>query len=103
MILARILAVVSAMFMVAAFTLATMLPPDMPLSQAISLANHGWLVSLQDVVLKHVSPWVWTNLVVPVLLRPVWIMPITLGMVTAGIAVTLSSRRGSPNSRRRRS
>jgi hypothetical protein len=54
-------------------------------------------------MLKGVSQWVWANLVVPVLLRPVWILPITLGMVTAGLAVTLSNRRGSANSRRRRS
>ena len=101
--LARILAVISAMFMVAAFALATMLPPEMPLSQAISLVNHGWLVSFQDAMLKSVSAWVWANLVVPLLLRPVWILPITLGMITAGIAVTLSTRRGSANSRRRRS
>ncbi len=103
MILARILAVISAMCMVAAFALATMLPADMPLSQAISLVNHGWLVSFQDAMLKGVSQWVWANLVVPVLLRPVWILPITLAMVTAGIAVTLSNLRGPANSRRRRS
>ena len=52
-IAARILAVISAMFLVAAFALATLLPPEMPLSQAISLVNHGWLVSFQDAVLQE--------------------------------------------------
>lgn len=101
--LARILAVVSAVFMVLAFALATLLPPDMPLSQAIALVNHGWLVSFQDAMVKGVSQWVWVHMVVPVLLRPVWILPIALGLITAGAAVTLSSRRSSPSSRRRRS
>lgn len=103
MIVARILAVISAMFMVLAFALATMLPPDMPLGQAISVYNHGWLVAFQDAIYNGVSHWAWVNLAVPLLLRPVWMLPVALGLVTAGVAVTLSNWRGSTSSHRRRS
>lgn len=103
MIAARILAIISAVFVVAAFALAIMLPPELPLSQAIAIVNHGWLVAFQEAVRHHVSEWAWMNLAVPLLLRPAWLLPIALGLVTAGMAVTLSSRRGSARSRQRRS
>jgi hypothetical protein len=99
----RILAVVAAMFLVLAFALGTMLPPQLPLGQAISILNHGWLVAFQDVVRSHISEWVWTNMMVPVLLRPVWLLPTALGLVVGAMAVTVSSRRGPARSHRRRS
>lgn len=103
MIAARILAVLSAVSLVSAFALAILLPPEMPLSQAISVVNHGWLVSFQDAVRKGVSEWVWTNLAVPMLVRPAWLIPAGLGMVLGGAAVTLSTRRGPARTHRRRS
>ena len=98
----RILAVIAALFLVAAFALASMLPPLLPLGQAVSMFNHDWLVAFQEAVRKGVSEWAWVNLAVPVLLRPVWLMPAALGLVFAGAAVTLSSRLGPARSRRRR-
>ncbi len=103
MIAARIVAVISAVFMVSAFTLATLLPPELPLSQGIAMLSHDWLVAFQEAVRTRVSEWAWTNLAVPLLVRPVWLVPVALGLVTAGVAVTLSSRAGSASSRRRRS
>ena len=103
MIATRIFAVIAAMFLVLAFALATLLPPEMPLSQAVSVVNHGWLVAFQDIVRNNVSEWVWMNLAVPLLLRPVWLLPVALAMVAGGAAITLSSRRGSTRSHRRRS
>jgi hypothetical protein len=97
----RVLAVISALFVVLAFALAIMLPPEMPLIQAIAVIDHGWLVSFQDMVREHVSEWVWVNMAVPVLLRPVWLMPTALALVAAGAAMTLSSRGGPARSRRR--
>lgn len=101
MIAARILAVISAGFVVLAFALAILLPPEMPLIQAIAVLGHGSLIWFQDAVRAGVPDWAWTNLAVPLLLRPVWLLPAALALVTGGAAVTLSNRGGPARSRRR--
>lgn len=103
MIAVRILAVISAWFLVVAFALAIMLPTGMTLVQALAVLNHDLLVTLQDLIRLHVSEWCWLNMAVPVLLRPVWLLPAALALVTGGAAVTLSNRGGPARSRRRRS
>jgi hypothetical protein len=98
--LARILAVLSALLLVAAFALAVLLPPELWLGQAISMVDHDWLVNLQDAV-RGVSEWSWQWLVLPLLMRPAWLLPAGTGLICAGAAVTLSSRRGPLRTRRR--
>ena len=103
MIAARILAVISAMCFVLAFTLALMLAPDTTLGQAVSTVHLHWLAAIQDVARKSVSEWAWMNVALPVLMRPVWLLPTGLGLVVAGAAVTMATRRGATRSHRRRS
>ena len=103
MIGVRILAVLSAGLLVLAFALAIMLPPEMPLVQAIAVMDQGWLISFQELVRQQVSEWAWMNMAVPLLLRPVWLLPAALALVAGGAAVTLSTHCGPARSRRRRS
>ncbi|CAH2604551.1 conserved protein of unknown function [Rhodovastum atsumiense] len=98
----RVLAVIAAILLVVAFALASLLPPMLPLAQAISIANHGWLVSLQNAVRDGVSEWVWLHLFMPLLLRPAWLTPAALGMLAGGAALTLQSHRDAPRSHRHR-
>jgi hypothetical protein len=35
--------------------------------------------------------------------RPAWLAPVAIGIVAAGLAVTLGTRPGAPHSRRKRS
>jgi hypothetical protein len=100
---ARILAVMAAMFLVLAFALAATLTPVTTLGQALSAYNHDGLVAFQNAVRGHFSEWAWLNLVLPVLLRPAWLLPTGCGLVAAGVAATVASRAASPHSRRRRS
>jgi hypothetical protein len=102
MMAARVLAVVSAVLLVLAFALAVMLPPLTTLAEAVTVVNHGWLVALQDTIRGGLSEWAWMNLVMPVLVRPAWLLPAGLGIVVAGTALTLS-RSDAPRSHRRRS
>ena len=103
MIAARILAVVAALLFVLAFALALMLPAELPLGQAVATVDQHWVAALQDAVRKGVPDWVWVNLVVPMLLRPAWLLPVAMGMVTGGAAVSLATRRSAGRSRHRRS
>jgi hypothetical protein len=43
------------------------------------------------------------NVALPVLMRPVWLLPAGLGLVAAGAAATAATRRGGARSHRRRS
>ncbi len=101
--LTRILAVLAAANMVAAFALATLLSPMLSLAHLISMMDGNVLVAVHDYVVKSVSPWVWNELLLPVLLRPSWLLPICLGIVLAGCAMTAASRKTLPRSHRRRS
>jgi hypothetical protein len=101
--LSRALAVASAVCLVAAFTIATLLPPLNTLAEALADLDHPFLVWLKDTVQLQLSDWVWLNLFVPVLVRPDWLILACLGVVFAGAALTLSSRKGVTRSHRRRS
>jgi hypothetical protein len=102
-IAARILAVISAMCFVLAFTLALMLAPDTTLGEAFAILHLDWVAAVADVAHKSFSEWVWLNLALPVLTRPVWLLPIGLALVAAGAAVTLANRSSAAASHRRRS
>lgn len=101
--IARVLACLAAACLVAAFTMATLLPPLTTLAEALADFDHPLLVWLKSFVETHLSPWLWQNLFVPVMLRPDWLLLACLGVVFAGAALTLSSRKGVTRSHRRRS
>jgi hypothetical protein len=103
LIAARILAVTAALLLVGAFALATLLPPSLSLGQFMASIDHPTLLAVQDFVRTRISEWTWREIAVPLLVRPCWLIPLSLGLVTGGLALTLSSQRGAPRSHRRRS
>ena len=103
MIASRVLAVLAAISLVAAFALATLLPPQLTLAQVIALFDARLLYDSHEFVLAHGSDWLWTHMAMPLLLRPCWLLPTSLGLVFAGGAMTLASRKGVTRSHRRRS
>jgi hypothetical protein len=96
----RVLAVLAAACLVAAFALANFLPVTMPLTRLISMIDHPALLALQDGVRDHVSEWAWQALFLPVLMRPCWLAPLVLGVVLGGAALTVASRRRGTRSPR---
>jgi hypothetical protein len=99
---ARVLWVLAAMFLVASFTLALLLPPTMTLSSLIARVDHTALVRMQDFVRANVSDWAWTAVVVPMLARPDWLVPLAFGIVFAGLALSVGSGSGTEREDRRR-
>ncbi len=103
MILTRCLAVLSAICLVGAFTLATVLTPFESLAELLADWDHAWLVWLKTASESHLPGWLWQGMMIPILLRPAWLLPTALGLIMLGFAVTIGSRKTVPRSHRRRS
>jgi hypothetical protein len=94
---ARVFAVLSAAFLVVAVGIASLTPIGLTLSQGLLMWNSnslGWLR-------LHSLDWAWEWLAWPVLLRPVWLIPASIGLIFAGMALTFNL--GKPSASRRRS
>jgi hypothetical protein len=90
-IISRIFAVVAASLLVGAVALATLGPADLALAHGLYLLDHDVLTKLQSAQ-AHLPAWFWTWGVMPLLSRPVWLLPTALGLVCAGISATFVSR-----------
>ena len=103
MTLARVLAVLSAVSLVAAFALATLLPRPLTLAQMVAMLDARLLYDAHEFVANHLSAWLWAHLLLPLLLRPCWLMPAAAGLLFAGGAMTLGSRKSVSRPHRWRS
>ncbi len=101
MIAQRTLAVLAAVMLVCAAALAMIGPRSVSLGRA--LANWDGRVedTLKGWVLGVFGPWVWTEMVVPLLVRPAWLLPASLGIVFAGLSLSLAYRNTASQSHRR--
>lgn len=96
----RVLAVLAAFCVVAAFTLAMMWPVMTTLDDWLAMTNQNVLIWLRIGVRATLSDWTWRTLFQPVLGRPCWLLPLTLGLIFGGAALSVASRRGVPNTPR---
>lgn len=103
MITQRILAVLAASLLVGAIAVAAIGPPSMPLGAALYMLNHDLMQGLQGGVEAHLNHWLWDDVFLPFLVRPAWLLPACIGLICAGLSLTLSTRqRGPQRSHRRR-
>ena len=102
MIARRILAILSAALLVGAVAVALLAPPGMPLGQALLAVDHRILDRLQSDVGRFLTPWLWTEVILPVLVRPAWLPPTALGLICAGLSLTLPDGRRAERPRQRR-
>jgi hypothetical protein len=102
--LQRILAVIAAILLVGSVAIATLGPPDVPLGQILLMLDHDLTEALRNSVEQHLSAWIWADLVMPLLVRPAWLMPAALGLICAGVAFSVSGRKpaGRPHRRSQR-
>jgi hypothetical protein len=99
-ILPRVLAILAAICLVGAFSLALFYPATMPLQRVVAQFDQQILANIQDWIRSHWGDRVWSIIFVPVLARPGWLMPLAGALVLAGLALTsLTARRvpGSPH------
>ena len=94
---ARIFAVLSALFLVLAVGIAALTPLGQTLAQG--------LLRVDPDMLKWASQnspgWIWNWIEIPFLLRPLWLLPASAGVVFAGLAASFNLGKASTSRRRR--
>ena len=89
-LIARIFTVLAAVFLVGAVALATMLPPEMSLHEAMHALDAIKADDLQHTLANTLGKTIWDWVIAPLLLRPVWMVPLSLGLICVGGALTAS-------------
>ena len=97
----RTLIVLAAICLVGAFTLGTVLPPFTSLAELIANSDHDALVWVKQFADRNLPEWLWLDVILPVLQRPCWLMPLAGGLVFLGLSLTLRSGRGKGVARTR--
>ena len=97
----RILAVLSAILLVSAVALAMVGPRAVSLEIALLQIDRGLVEGLRGATVRFLGPWTWSHIMVPVLIRPVWLLPAGLGLILTGIALSIPNRNNPRRSTRR--
>ena len=97
----RILAVLAAMLLVGAVALAMLGPPAVPLGQMLFMVDHDLMDAVHSFIGTHLAGWLWDYLIVPLMLRPAWLVPAALGLILGGMSLSLSTRKSTHRSHRR--
>ncbi len=97
----RILAVLAAMLLVGAVALAMLGPPAVPLGQMLFMVDHDLMNEVHSFIGPHLAGWLWDYLIVPLKLRPAWLVPAALGLILGGMSLSLSTRKSTHRSHRR--
>ena len=101
MIAQRALAVIAAVFLVAAVGVATFGAESISLGRALNWFDRDIIDQLPAWSGRTLGDWVWTSAIQPMLVRPAWLVPAFLGIVFAGLSMSLSNRKTTHRSHRR--
>jgi hypothetical protein len=98
----RIFAVLAAACLVGALALATLLPPEMTLHEAMHAIDAARADDFQHALAGGLGKALWDAIAVPLLMRPVWLVPLCVGLICVGGALS-SSFQATPRTKRRQS
>jgi hypothetical protein len=93
----RILAVAAAVLLVSAVALATLGARPVTLGWALFQMDNTLLDRIRDWLERNLGGWMWSELALPLLERPVWLVPVSLGLICIGLALSLPA--GKPTRR----
>lgn len=97
----RILAVVAAVLLVLSVAIATFSTESVSLGQALYSWDQDALDGASNWAIKHLGAWSWTMVMEPLLVRPAWLLPASMGIICVGISASLSSKKTTRRSHRR--
>jgi hypothetical protein len=98
----KVLAIAAAVLLVGAFAVATLAPVNLTLGELLVGTDQDVIRFLHNAIRAANAPWLWDHVVLPMLVRPAWLLPAALGLVCVGGAATFGSN-GAPRGQRRRS
>ena len=99
--MSRIFTVLAAILLVVAFGLIVLAPYDLPLVQGVTALDPALVAGAHAWVVRWLGTAVWAGAITPVLARPVWLIPLCLGMVCVGVATTTNVPPARHRKRRR--
>jgi hypothetical protein len=100
-IVSRTFTILAATLLVTAFGLLVLAPYDMPLVQGLGALDSTLVERIHRAVLHSLGHAAWGNVVTPVLARPIWLIPLSLGIVCVGVATTTNVPATTHRTRRR--
>ncbi len=102
MIVSRIFTVFAAVLLVTAFALMVLPPDGLTLVQGLAQLVQDAPQTLQRSIVHTLGAVAWLNVFVPLLVRPVWLVPLSLGVLCVGVAATTMPPTESPRRTGRR-
>jgi len=66
---------------------ASLVAPNASLGEVLYRLSPGLLSTAQDEVQRYLALWVWDDVVLSVLMRPAWVVPVILAILFAALAV----------------
>jgi hypothetical protein len=88
MVVFRVFSVLAATLLVAAVAVATLAPPGMSVLEALNEAAPDMLDFLRHAMTGRFGAFVMHYVATPLLVRPLWLMPTSLGLVCIGVAAS---------------
>ena len=101
-LISRSFAVLAATTLVAAFSLIVLAPDGMTLIQGLAELDPAFPHRLPRLAHHWFGTAIYTHVLLPLLVRPVWLVPTGLTLLFAGVAASTGSPRHSPRSTRTR-
>ncbi len=97
----RVLAVLAAVLFVGAVGLATVGPEMLSLGAVLSYLSATAETDLHHWLVRVIGPWVWDYAARPLLIRPAWLPLGSMGLICAGVALSLPTGDAPRRSHRR--
>jgi hypothetical protein len=101
-LISRIFSVLAATMVVAAFSLIVLAPSSMSLVQGLAQLDPELPRRLQLGTEHALGKIVWVRIFLPLLVRPVWLVPTCLALLFGGLAASTGAPTQSPRSTRTR-
>lgn len=101
MIAQRTLAILSAVLLVGAVTLATLGSGMISLGRALYAIDRDLPDGLHQWLDRNLGGWAWPDMILPLLQRPAWLLPASLGLICVGLSLSVSGGKSTHRSHRR--